>query len=179
MKRYFDDDQYKQDDNKQYCPETDRGNYNDDDCNCHYPNPNPISLCRTFANILDSQILTSEGRLCVVTRVRNINATIKGIPTRSPLVINALFSFERTGEGDNALNLGETVILQEEINPFITALREAGIKVTALHNHWLFENPRLFYIHWFSIENPIVFARKVAEAFRILENNRGKFDNAD
>lgn len=60
------------------------------------------------------------------------------------------------------------MILQEEINPFITELRRQGIIVTALHNHWLFEKPRLFYIHFESVENPIQFARKVARALKVL-----------
>lgn len=129
------------------------------------------NLCSEFANILDSQILSSDSELCVVTRVRDISPRIAGISTRSPLVINALFSFEPTTRG-RALNLGETVILQKEINPFISALRNRNIKVTALHNHWLFENPRLFYIHFFSVEAPLSFAQKVAEAFELLENNK-------
>ncbi|WP_246370246.1 DUF1259 domain-containing protein [Mesobacillus zeae] len=32
--------------------------------------------------------------------------------------------------------------MQEEINPFLSALREREIIVTALHNHWLFDKPR-------------------------------------
>jgi hypothetical protein len=39
----------------------------------------------------------------------------------------------------------------------------------AAHNQWLFDQPRTMYIHWFSIEPPLVFARKVAEAFRVLQ----------
>lgn len=129
------------------------------------------SLCALFAQILKSQILVSTPKLCAVTMARTIFPTIAGIPTRSPLAVNALFSFEPAGRGSAALNFGETVILAEEINPFISALREFGIKITALHNHWLFDNPKLYYIHWFSVEDPIVFARKVAAAFRLLEKD--------
>ncbi|KNF08930.1 hypothetical protein CLPU_5c02370 [Gottschalkia purinilytica] len=128
------------------------------------------SLCRKFARILESEILESTDGLCVVTRMRNIKVTIAGRPTRSPLVLNALFSFESMDCKGKTLNLGETVILQEEINPFISELREQGIKVTALHNHWLFDKPRLFYIHFFSIDDPLTFAKKVARAFEILED---------
>lgn len=132
---------------------------------------NQDELCNQFADILDSVILPSEEDVCVVTRQRDIDATIAGIPTRSPLVINALFSFEAVDEEGDALNLGETVILQEEINPFISLLRALGIEVTGLHNHWLFEEPRLFYIHFFSVEDPLTFARKVALAFQFLEDS--------
>lgn len=80
-----------------------------------------------------------------------------------------LFSFESIDRQGRALNLGETVILQSEINPFISALRKQKILVTALHNHWLFEKPRLMYIHFESIENPITFARKVQQALKVLK----------
>jgi hypothetical protein len=64
--------------------------------------------------------------------------------------------------------LGETVILPEEVNEFMTILRRNRIIVTALHNHWLFEEPRLMYIHFESVDEPLEFARKVAEALRVL-----------
>lgn len=40
----------------------------------------------------------------------------------------------------------------------------------ALHNHWLFDSPRLMYIHFESIDFPLSFARKVAQALATLEN---------
>ncbi len=84
-------------------------------------------------------------------------------------------SFYSTEDPDNegrTLNLGETVILQEEINRFISILRENGILVTALHNHWLFDEPRLMYIHFESIDRPLNFARKVAEALKVLRGQK-------
>ncbi|MCT8978094.1 DUF1259 domain-containing protein [Clostridium sp. CX1] len=129
---------------------------------------NPCNLCNQFARILGAEILTSTRDLCVVTFLRDIDATILGRPTHSPLALAALFSFESTDSCGRTLNLGETVILQKEINDFITILREHGITVTALHNHWLFDNPRLMYIHFESIDEPLNFARKVADALRVL-----------
>ncbi|OYD06938.1 hypothetical protein CHM34_13440 [Paludifilum halophilum] len=126
-------------------------------------------LCNRFARIVQGQPLVVNG-VCFVQKFRNIRATILGRRTRSPLVLPTFFTFESIDRKGRALNLGETVILQEEINPFISALRRRGIIVTALHNHWLFERPRLMYIHFESVENPIVFARKVAEALKVLKN---------
>lgn len=126
-------------------------------------------LCEKFARILRSTILTSQDGLCAVTRTRNLKIEIAGRPTRSPLVLNALFSFEAMDRQGDTLNLGETVLLQNEVNPFMTELKKRGIQITALHNHWLFDSPRTMYMHWFSIEPPLEFAKKVAEAFRVLE----------
>ncbi|MBW7475304.1 DUF1259 domain-containing protein [Paenibacillus oenotherae] len=128
----------------------------------------PNSLCRTFANTLGGTADVVNG-VCTVTRIRsNLRPLIQGRRTNSVLAIAALFSFEDLDNQGNALNLGETVLLQEEVNPFISQLRTRGIEVTALHNRWLFDNPRLMYIHFKSVEPPLAFAQKVAAAFRVL-----------
>ena len=126
------------------------------------------NLFRRFASILGAKILESRSDLCVVTFNRNLNVEILGRRTRSPLVLGALFSFESMDSNGRALNLGETVILPEEVNEFMTILRRNRIIVTALHNHWLFEEPRRMYIHFESVDEPLEFARKVAEALRVL-----------
>lgn len=124
-------------------------------------------LCNQFARIVGGQPSVMNG-VCFIQKFRNIPVTILGRRSRSPLVLPTFFSFESIDRQGRALNLGETVILQREVNPFISELRKRGILVTAFHNHWLFEKPRLMYIHFESVENPIVFAKKVAEALRVL-----------
>jgi hypothetical protein len=88
----------------------------------------------------------------------------------------AMFSFESPDEHGRTLNLGETAILPQEVNSFIDALRAGGIIVTALHNHWLFERPRLMFIHWESVDDPIAFAEKTASAFQVLS---GRIDSTE
>ncbi|KMY56157.1 hypothetical protein AC623_09980 [Bacillus sp. FJAT-27231] len=125
---------------------------------------NNMSSCERLANIIGGMVITSSPA-CVVQRLRNINATILGRRTRSPLALPFALSFENNRNGET-LNLGETVILQREINPFLTALRKRGITVTALHNHWLFDEPRLMYMHWENVGDPFEFARNSIEAAR-------------
>jgi hypothetical protein len=120
------------------------------------------SSCERLARIIGGTAQVSNG-VCVVSRLRNIDASILNRRTRSPLALPFALSFENQQNG-TTLNLGETVILQKEINPFISALRKRDIIVTALHNHWLFDEPRLMYIHWEKIDNPFEFARDSFEA---------------
>lgn len=128
----------------------------------------PSALCQEFARILDSTPAVING-VCTATRSRtNIHPVVLGRTAESFMFVPQAFSFERMDGDGKALCLGETVILQEEINPFISRLRENKIIVTALHNHWLFEDPRLMYIHFEAIDEPLSFARNVREALRVL-----------
>ena len=122
------------------------------------------ATCQRLANIIGGDVITSTP-VCVVQRLRNINATILGRQTRSPLSLPFALSFENNRNG-NTLNLGETVILQREINPFLSELRKRNITVTAVHNHWLFDEPRLMYMHWENVGDPVRFARNSIEAAR-------------
>ncbi|MGE7187120.1 DUF1259 domain-containing protein [Peribacillus sp. NPDC006672] len=126
-------------------------------------------LCSEFARILDGDASLMNG-VCLVQRFRDIPFKILGRRTNSPLVNPQFFSFENLDSKGNGLNLGETVLLQDEVNPLLTELRKRDIIVTAVHNHWLFENPRAMYMHFESIEPPLEFARKVREAFKVLRD---------
>jgi hypothetical protein len=139
-----------------------------------------INFCRTcneFARILGAKILSTDNNVCTVTFMTNIRTEILGIRTQSPLALLALFSFESLDDNGRTLNLGETVILENEINDFIFELKERWILVTALHNHWLFDNPRLMYIHFESIDKPLDSANKVAGALKVLKRYYDSLNN--
>lgn len=98
--------------------------------------------------------------VCLVQLLRaDLRPTILGRRTRSPLVLPVFFSIESPDESGRTLNLGEAVLLQEEVPTVMKVLRENRIIVTALHNHWLFEHPRLMYMHWEAISDPRRFLR--------------------
>ncbi|WP_180994355.1 DUF1259 domain-containing protein [Bacillus sp. Marseille-P3661] len=128
----------------------------------------PSKLCQEFANILDAMPAVING-VCTATRSRtNIHPTVLRRRAESFMFVPQAFSFEQLDSQGKALCLGETVILQEEINPFISVLRSHNIFVTAVHNHWLFDDPRLMYIHFESIDEPLDFARNTKDALDVL-----------
>jgi hypothetical protein len=53
--------------------------------------------------------------------------------------------FQPTGGGKAAIT-GDFVALASEVNPLIASLRQHGIEVTAIHNHMLNDEPRMFFI---------------------------------
>ncbi|RNB68260.1 DUF1259 domain-containing protein [Brevibacillus panacihumi] len=125
-------------------------------------------LCAQFGRILGGESEIEAGPVCFVTRMTNLRATILGRRTHSPLVQMQMFSFESLDSTGRALCLGETAVHQNQVNRLMSNLRKRGIKVTAVHNHWLKETPRLMYMHWEAVENPIVFARKTKESIAFL-----------
>ncbi|CAG7656969.1 DUF1259 domain-containing protein [Paenibacillus allorhizosphaerae] len=126
-------------------------------------------LCDQFSTILGgTEHEITKGPVCFVSRNRKFNAAILGRRTTSPLVRYQLFSFESLDKSGRALCLGETALFQNQVNRLLSNLRRNGIKVTAVHNHWLNENPRLMYMHWESVDNPIAFARKVKRSIAFL-----------
>jgi hypothetical protein len=67
-------------------------------------------------------------------------------------------NFQPTGDGKAAIT-GDFVVIADEVNPLIRALRENGIEVTAIHSHMLDEQPRLFFVHFWANDD----AQKLAK----------------
>src|SRR6202521_2141408 len=51
------------------------------------------------------------------------------------------------GTGGMEGMMGDLVLLEDEVNPVMSALLDNGLEVTAVHNHFFFESPRMFYMH--------------------------------
>jgi hypothetical protein len=58
-------------------------------------------------------------------------------------------NFQPTGYGKVAI-AGDLVLVAKEVNPVLKALRNNGIEVTAVHNHMLNDQPRLFFMHFWA-----------------------------
>src|SRR5215468_11238092 len=46
-----------------------------------------------------------------------------------------------------AMMMGDTVLFEDEVNPVMSAAFEAGLEVTALHNHFFFDEPKVYFMH--------------------------------
>ena len=69
-----------------------------------------------------------------------------------------------TGTAIKAAIAGDFVVTAEELNPMISALRENGIEVVAIHSHMLEEQPRLFFVHFWANDNALKLAKGVEAA---------------
>jgi hypothetical protein len=95
-----------------------------------------------------------------------------GVPRREPVRAGGMavptslggaiaINFQPTGEGKAAVT-GDFVLAASEVNPVLRALRSNGIEVTAIHNHMLDEQPRMFFMHFWANDD----AQKLARGLR-------------
>jgi len=76
----------------------------------------------------------------------DLKVTIDGIATATPFGFGGWIAMTK-GTGGNDVMMGDLVLLEDEVNPVMSALLSNGLEVTALHNHFFFESPRIFYMH--------------------------------
>ncbi|MEH7335994.1 DUF1259 domain-containing protein [Neobacillus drentensis] len=124
---------------------------------------NDQSICQEFARIIGGQEGFAGGK-CVATINRN---EIKAIILGERFRVTSSFSFEsRDNQTGRALCLGRVALLQIEVENFVASILKQGIIVSSVHNEWFFDHPNLIYVNIESVDDPLVFARKVRRALK-------------
>ncbi|WP_408641477.1 DUF1259 domain-containing protein [Spirosoma telluris] len=67
-------------------------------------------------------------------------------------------------DGKQTVMMSDTVLLEAEVNPLIDATQAAGLEVGAIHNHFFYEQPRIFYMHLHGMGDTAELAKKYAQA---------------
>ncbi len=73
-------------------------------------------------------------------------------------------------KGDRGMDvmMGDLVLLQDEVNPVMSALLDNGLEVTALHNHFFWDDPKIYYMHVHGMGKPDELARKIKPALDLI-----------
>jgi hypothetical protein len=98
-----------------------------------------------------------------------LNVTIQGLKTAP--ILGAASSLMFSAPGDDAMMMGDLVLTQEEIAPVVRILVTNGINVTALHNHFNHETPRLMYCHIEAHGNALRLAQSVKGAITMIKSS--------
>lgn len=93
---------------------------------------------------------------------RKEKLTEGGMELPSGFGVSTGIAFQKVG--DKAAITGDFVLMANEVNPVAKALTQNGITVTAIHNHMLEDDPRLFMMHFWAVGNPEDLARGLKAA---------------
>jgi hypothetical protein len=86
-----------------------------------------------------------------------------GVVIPPAMGVATALNFQAAGEGKVA-STGDFVLRAAEVNRVLLALRKQGIDVTAVHNHMLGEDPRLFFMHFWAVGDAAQVARGLRTA---------------
>src|SRR5438270_207282 len=92
----------------------------------------------------------------------DLDVVAGGVHVKPALALGSWAAFIRTEHG--AMAMGDFVLLGNEVNAVIRALRAGGIAVTAIHSHMLDEEPRLFFLHFWGEDDAAKLARTLRKA---------------
>jgi len=76
----------------------------------------------------------------------DLDVSVAGVATPTPFGFGGWLAMTK-GDGGMDVMMGDLALLENEVNPVMSALLDNGLEATALHNHFFFEEPRIFYMH--------------------------------
>src|SRR6266576_5399272 len=97
----------------------------------------------------------------------DLTITVANVKTPTPFGFGGWVAMTK-GTGGMDVMMGDLVLTQDEVNPVMSALLDNGIDVTALHNHFLWDEPRMYYMHVHAHGKPADLARKVKPAIDLI-----------
>ena len=121
------------------------------------------------------QVLTTLGKqgdykanVLKVNIPRNdLSVTVANVKTPTPFGFGGWVAMTK-GTGGMDVMMGDLVLTQDEGNPVMSALLDNGLEATALHNHFFWDEPRMFYMHVHGHGKPMDLARKVKPALDLI-----------
>jgi hypothetical protein len=87
-----------------------------------------------------------DGVLKIHIPRNDLKVAIDGIATPTPFGFGGWLAMTK-GAGGMDVMMGDLVLQEDEVNPVMSALLDNGLEVTAVHNHFFFESPRIFFMH--------------------------------
>jgi hypothetical protein len=96
----------------------------------------------------------------------DLKVSIKGETVPISFGFGGWISIKKTLDGKSAVLMSDTVLLQEEVNPLISAAHANNLEISAIHNHFFYEEPRIFYMHLHGMGEVAALAKNYAAAIK-------------
>ena len=118
-----------------------------------------------------------DGVLKVNIPRTDLLVTIDGRPAPTPFGFGGWIALTKGSEGHDVM-MGDLVLTEAEVNPVMSAVLENGLEVTALHNHFFGERPRVFYMHVHGMGTAAGIAKQIKPAIELIDTAVSKAPKA-
>jgi hypothetical protein len=92
----------------------------------------------------------------------DLSVTVKGVPVKAGFALGSYAAFKQMGQ--QAMVMGDLVLLDREIPPVMSGLFAGGLEVTAVHNHLNEISPHVMYMHYEGHGDAVALARALRQA---------------
>src|SRR6476620_2735056 len=89
----------------------------------------------------------------------DLHVSVAGVEIKPGLALGSWGAF--AGSDNEAMVMGDLVLLENELTPVMKKLRAAGFDITAVHNHVLNESPRVIYMHYMGHGKAVELAKSL------------------
>jgi len=109
-----------------------------------------------------------DGVLKVNIPRNDVRVTIAGRPAPTPFGFGGWVAMTKSDGGSDVM-MGDLVLQENEVNPVMSAVLTNGLDVTALHNHFFWDQPRMFYMHVHGMGAAADLSRRIKPAIDLID----------
>lgn len=95
---------------------------------------------------LKGTLIEAEGVFKVTSPRVDTKVSVDGWTMPPFMGLTSWASFQ-AGQSGKVMVMGDLVLFQDEVNPVLSELLDSGLEVTALHNHFFFDDPKVYFMH--------------------------------
>jgi hypothetical protein len=118
-----------------------------------------------------------EGVFKVSAPRKDLSVTIAGVKMTPPMGLTSWAAFKRDGKDD--MVMGDLVLTEDQISPVMDAALDNGLEVTALHNHFVWDSPKIMFMHIGGMGPEQDLATAVGRVFAEIKETSGKTNRPD
>jgi hypothetical protein len=101
----------------------------------------------------------------------DLSVSAAGVKLTPPMGLTSWAAFKRVG--DHSLVMGDMVVLEDQVNPVMSVALTNGLEVTALHNHFFWDSPKVMFMHIGGMGSEETLAAAVGKVFTTIRETSG------